>query len=548
MFRENNSHLQPELFNSMTDMNPKIQEKLLNSWAHLYYEHVFCKIDESLFAPLYHKESGRPNFPVNILLSLEFIKHFKNYTDEDVLEQFYYNYQIMHAVGIRQLGDLHLAPRTLYEFRERVYRFALINPGQEDLVFQQFDKLTEHFIQVANINTSEQRMDSTLITPNIKRAGRLSLAFDVLSQGVKATPKELLTDKLRQVLEPNFKTNVLYRSKGAELKSRLQEMLDLCYLLEQLLVPNPKYHDIPEIQLILRFLKEQADYNQVEDTWVAKENEKIAASSLQSAYDHDATYRQKGNKKVSGYVENITETCATDNPVQFITDYTLKQNNKNDTEILQERLPGIKKRTQVEDLYVDGGYYGDKTNETAEATNVTMHYTNMTGTRIKQGKLPLTAFRIRDYKEITRCPAECVPFRAHYDQEKEILSAHFSLGDCKQCPFMQQCPVKLQKKDAVLRISKKSIKTAEARSKISSERRENTSKRAAIEGTNSALKRSHGASKLRVRGQVKSAIVTGMQAIGHNIQQLVHYFKTLGKKALAVPVIPPNNGILIPNC
>jgi hypothetical protein len=102
---------------------------------------------------------------------------------------------------------------------------------------------------------------------------------------------------------------------------------------------------------------------------------------------------------------------------------SLKQNNKNDTEILQERLPGIKERTKVEDLYVDGGYYGDKTNETAEA-----------------------------------------------------------------------------------------------RTKISSERRENTSKRAAIEGTNSALKRAHGASKLRVRGQVKSAIVTGMQAIGHNLQ------------------------------
>jgi hypothetical protein len=168
--------------------------------------------------------------------------------------------------------------------------------------------LTEHFIQVANINTSEQRMDSTLITPNIKRAGRLSLAFDVLSQGVKAVPKELLTDKLSHVLELNFKTNVLYRSKGTELKSRLQEMLDLCYHLEQVLVPNSKYHDIPEIQLTIRFLKEQAGYNPAEGTWIAKENEKISPSSLQSAYDHDATYRQKGNKKVSGYVENITET------------------------------------------------------------------------------------------------------------------------------------------------------------------------------------------------------------------------------------------------
>ena len=43
---------------------------------------------------------------VNILLSLEFIKHMKDYTGEDILEQFRFNYQIMYAVGRRNLGEL----------------------------------------------------------------------------------------------------------------------------------------------------------------------------------------------------------------------------------------------------------------------------------------------------------------------------------------------------------------------------------------------------------------------------------------------------------
>lgn len=32
------------------------------------------------------------NKPVNILLSLEFIKHLHNYTDEETLEQYYFNF------------------------------------------------------------------------------------------------------------------------------------------------------------------------------------------------------------------------------------------------------------------------------------------------------------------------------------------------------------------------------------------------------------------------------------------------------------------------
>lgn len=161
-------------------MNTKTLQRLQNTWAPIFYEHVFFKIDEKPFAVLYCLDNGRPNFPVNILLSLEFIKHLKDYTDEELIEQFYFIYQTMYAVG----------PRTLYEFRERVCQYTVENPGKEDLIFGQFEKLTAHFLDVANINTQEQRMDSTQIMPNIKRAGRLSLAYDVLAQAVKECPLE----------------------------------------------------------------------------------------------------------------------------------------------------------------------------------------------------------------------------------------------------------------------------------------------------------------------------------------------------------------------
>jgi|GEM_PF-2893910 len=74
-------------------------------------------------------------------------------------------------------------------------------------------------------------MVSSAIMPDVKRAGRLALAFDVLKQGVAVCPQELLPEDLKKVLEPTFKTEVLYRSRGQDLQARLGR--------EKL--PNPRY-------------------------------------------------------------------------------------------------------------------------------------------------------------------------------------------------------------------------------------------------------------------------------------------------------------------
>ena len=246
MFKENIGHNQTTLFNSSSLMNEGVKKKLEKSWAPIFYEHIFCKIDEKPFAAMY-SDTGRPNFPVNILLALEYIKHIQNYTDDELVENFYFNYLINYAVGIRILGEINLAERTLYEFRSRVYKYTREHQGEDDLIFGQFLKLVDEFAAVAGISDKQQRMDSTMFMSNIKKSGRLALAYDVLLKAVKAIPEELCSLALKEVLTSEFKTNTLYREASETLISLHHEK------------------ETDALRIINRFLAEQAEYDEETD-------------------------------------------------------------------------------------------------------------------------------------------------------------------------------------------------------------------------------------------------------------------------------------------
>jgi hypothetical protein len=89
-----------------------------------------------------------------------------------------------------------------------------------------------------------------------------------------------------------------------------------------------------------------------------------------------------------------------------------------------------------------------------------------------------------------------------------------------------------------LKINQKSLLAAEIRKELADHefRREATSKRAAIEGTISAIKRGQGASKLSVRGQIKCTLVMGFKTIAHNFQQLKKYFALKAKEESAAKI------------
>lgn len=79
-------------------------------------------------------------------------------------------------------------------------------------------------------------------------------------------------------------------------------------------------------------------------------------------------YRKKASNGHTGL-----ETCADENPVQLITDYTVEKNTVSDTEMMKERLPEIQNRTDLTDLYVDGGYFSGEIEEQVQDMEVTVH-------------------------------------------------------------------------------------------------------------------------------------------------------------------------------
>ena len=315
--------------------------------------------------------------------------------------------------------------------------------------------------------------------------------------------------------------------KDTEVSSRLEKLLNLGGELSQLVKDNEELKLRPELQILARFMKEQTIYDDQRKVWLAKENKEIAASSLQSAFDSEATFRKKAGKNHVGFAVNLTETCAEANPVQIVTDYQMEPNSTGDVKMADQSLERLQKTTPAKDLYVDGGYYSSDLVKKAESLGTKLHYTDMTGRKAISNKLPYNAFNIKNFETILNCPNSQKPMRSDFNSQSGILSAHFDRNICTQCLLKDQCPVKFQKKDTVLRFNQKSLIAETTRLILmdKKDRNENGSKRAAIEGTNSALKRARGAGKLRVRGLVRCTLTMGLKTIAHNFHQIVRFFQ-----------------------
>lgn len=545
MFKENNSHLQQSFLTSREWMNSAVLARLMKSWASVFYNIVFSRIDEKIFSILYCQDNGRPNFPVNILLSLEYIKHLFDYSDAELVEQFYYNYQIAYALGINNVGEINLAPGTLYEFRKRIYQYATDHPEDGDLIFKQFIELTKVFAKESDVSVNEQRMDSTMISANIKNAGRLALAFDILEQTLKALPEELLTESQKEFLGDGYRNKLLYKCKGNQIAGKLQEIIDTCIAVLDAVSNMPEILDLNVIKVLKRFIDEQTDLNKDTGRRIVKANKSIKANSLQSAYDEDATYRKKGKKEGKGYVVNITETCNENNGVQYVTDYDVAPNIASDVEFAKDRIPVIKINFEIKDAYVDGGYYGKDVEEVANKNNVTMHYTDMTGKKTDDESIPVNKFELNDDNTVRACPAGNDPQRTSYNCEKDLINAHFLKEVCDNCEFKDKCCVKEQVKMYKFSTTVEEVETQNKREEIKESIKENSSKRAAIEGTNSELKRAHGLDDVKVKGIIKVAITTGMKITACNFKRFAKNAIENLRKKMASPNVIDLQGIVL---
>jgi len=530
MFRKNAGHRQIGMFDNVEQLPERVRRRLMASWAGTFYREVFCRIDEERFAGLYSAEPSRPNTPVNVLIGLEILKSGFGWSDEELYDHFLFDVQVRYAVGQRDLtsGDFEL--RTMYHFRQRLA--GHMQETGENLLDEVFKQVTDEQLAVLKLKTGHQRMDSTQIASNIRQASRLHLLVEVVQRVGRMLSEEERAKYGAELASYCEGTagQFCYRVKGAAIDEHLAALGRLMYRLVVEL--GVGYRERAVYQMLCRVFAEHFAVEGVEaDTVVrVKRGRELSATALQSPDDWEATYREKGGVGYRGYVANVSETCAPENPVQLITLVQVAPNATDDEQMLVEAVPELKVRTQVEVLETDGGFTGPEAEEVLREQAVVQVPSGIRGGRPSADRLGWAEYTWElDGEGLptkVTCPggqtAEVRPAR-----QKKRYQADFALSHCELCPLLNRCPARPLKRQPLRRLdlTARNAQVGQLRQRCARSREAGHNWRAAIESTIRSLKHPFGGQvgKLPVRGHIRVAMVITAGALMVNLRRIWRY-------------------------
>ena len=252
-----NSAQQISLFDQLAFLSRRKQMMLERSWAQSFSDHIFTRINEHIFAPLYSENTNsRPNAPINVVVGALILKDFTNLTDEEITEACEFDFRYQYALHTTSFENQPVSERTLSRFRSRLAAYELTTG--EDLLHQCFVEMSESMCRYMEISPSIKRMDSMMIESNIRKMGRLELLYTCLSNLVKELHREGRTDLLEGLghyADPNDRNKVVYHDKDTSYAERLQKVIDDA----SALLPKcaADYEDTEDYRLLERAIQEQ---------------------------------------------------------------------------------------------------------------------------------------------------------------------------------------------------------------------------------------------------------------------------------------------------
>ena len=528
MFRKNNAHLQTVMLSSVDALPEKQQRRLAESWAGTFYRELFSRIDESRFAVLYSDEPSRPNIAVNVLVALEYLKAGRGWSDEEMHDAFLFDVQVRYALGYRTLGEGAFELRTVYNFRARLSKH--MQKRGENLLDETFASVTDGQIAAFGLKTDKLRMDSSQIASNIRQMSRLQLLVEVVQR-----VHRLLNDEEQARYGADFAPYLqgkagqyVYRVKYGETASHLERIGVLMHkLIDELAAA---YAKAPVYQMLQRVFHE---HFVVEAPGLRiKQGHELRADSLQAPDDPEATYRKKAGCHYKGYVLNATETCDPSNPFQLVVDVQADSNTIDDSVLLTTALPELVERTDVSEIYTDGGYNSPKVDAALAEHQITHVQSAIRGGQPSGKRLSLADFTIQMAQDGTpttlTCPAgQTVDVAA--GRKAGRFSVRFDAQQCAGCPLLGgPCPAQPGKRDPrpVLRFTQGEAVVARRRQRNAQARASRRNLRSAVEATIRSIKLPFNDDQLPVRGRFRvNCMLIGSAALT-NVRRINRYLNT----------------------
>ena len=516
-----NDHQTERLFDPWEYLGPKRRKLLDSSWSGVFRKYLLEMLPVSSVATHFSNRMGRPSKELFTAMGALLLQQLHDFSDPDVTMTLAFNEQWHYALDITDESDAskYISERTL-----RTYRKILIDEGLDGILFK---TLTDKLIKEFDVDTSKQRLDSTLIRSNMRKLGRIRIFANTIRKFLRKL-KRKCPDLFNTLLESEFADRYLAREsegcfsrvKPSEASKKLQDLgIDLLHLIE-LFGSYDTVKKLPEYKLLERVLREQCRVTGTgADAKVAiKKPKEVPSYSLQNPSDPDAGY---DSHKGQGYQAQIMETYhddkQDDRKPNLITHVAVEPANEHDANALQPAIDSTRERNCCpEELTCDTLYGGDENVQQAADKGVEV-------IAPLKGPAPFHEISLSDFEIdektnfVTECPEGHEPDNVCRTRTNRIR-ARFNKKTCAACPHQKHCLVKLEKKAAFLRYDDKILRLAQRRAYEQTKEFKNRYRwRSGIEGTNSHLKSDVGVGQLRVRGinSVRFAVV--LKALGLNI-------------------------------
>ncbi len=432
MFTRNTSHRQRDLFEDILLSLPEAKrQKAIDSKEYAFYQEVYCRIDEAMFAPLFPSERGRPNAPVNAMAAALILREMRHLTYEELFRNLDFDVLTRLALGLTNMSDTPFCPATLFNFQQRIVRDE--QEHGRNLFEVLFQHLTAKQLKRFGIDTRIQRCDSFRAMSNIANYGRVRLLIEVLLRLHRILQP---ADRVRfaEILEPytgQSSDNYIYGLDDAELPRELGNLAQIYARLHTGL--GDTYANDSVYQIFVRVLREQFDVSTPGAVRV-RENKELDSGTLQSPDDGDATFNAKNGKPQKGHKVNVTETAVPDNPLNLITDVAVTPNNVHDGTMLAERMDTIKEQTpNLEEMHTDGGYGGSALDPKMAKYEV-LHVE--TGTQMGHARVNMRYEQCEKGGYTVTCPGQTAMAEPTTKRWRVVFAGKV----CSTCPHSGQCP------------------------------------------------------------------------------------------------------------
>lgn len=519
-FRANDSSThQTSMLDVTTLMSDREKRFLEKSWAKVFAEEIFPKIDEQKFALMYSDKDSRPNTPVNITVGALLLREFNGMSDDEILNAMMFDIRFKVALHTTGMVEQPMSDRTLGRFRARCE--AYFKETGKDPLHDCITSLSEELAKLMRIDRSLRRMDSMMIDSNIKRMTRLELLYNCVAGMVKLLKKQNteLPEKLRHYLDQEDENLVVYYNKSEDTSSKIEKVLSDASVL-MTLCAGGQYDECNEYQLLLRVLAEQTN-RQEDGSYQLKEagDPTMNAGILQNPADPEATYREKAGKEHRGYVANLVEEKGENG--SLITEYQLEQNTYSDSKFMEDYIEEIGVQEEAVTITADGAYSGSNLEKKAAESNVTIINTNLTG---REAKDIAADFKFNeDGTRVTECPNGKTP-KSCSCSKAGMCTVSFHKEDCENCPYRDQCKPKEYAKTTKVIISARTQQRArKQRERKTDEFKKMSAFRNGVETVPSFLRRCFGVDRMPVRGKTRMNIFLGCKIGGLNVMKFCNF-------------------------